>query len=185
MSIKVNYLRFELPVGTGQFLCYTVPVMDIHIKQTVGTDNDFLTILKKLDACLDKTIPGRVELGLHSFYNVGVIKDVFVMMDGDKPIGSAAIWYQDDEYCELIRVFMSDDYRGHGLGKLLIEKVEQLAKEKGYKKIYLRTFVQLASAVKLYEKLGFKHIADEEYKYASRRKFTPVSDFWLYMAKNL
>lgn len=60
--------------------------------------------------------------------------------------------------CELVKLYLSPAGRGKGLGKLLMEKSMQAAKELGYTKIYLETMPELTIAVPLYEKLGFTYL---------------------------
>ena len=62
----------------------------------------------------------------------------------------------DDDTCELVKMYLLPQARGHGLGRLLIEKCIETAREIGYKKIYLETMPELKQAMKVYEKFGFK-----------------------------
>jgi GNAT superfamily N-acetyltransferase len=58
--------------------------------------------------------------------------------------------------CEMKRLFVRDNFRGFGLGNLLIEKLIADAKEIGYKKMRLDTHPpKMGKAVKLYESHGF------------------------------
>jgi GNAT superfamily N-acetyltransferase len=53
-------------------------------------------------------------------------------------------------------LWVSDEYRKQGLGTKIINKIEELAKEKGCKNIHLDTFE--FQAPRFYEKNGFKCI---------------------------
>jgi len=64
----------------------------------------------------------------------------------------------DDDTCELVKMYLLPQARGHGLGRLLIEKCIEAAREIGYKKIYLETMPELKQAMKVYEKFGFKYL---------------------------
>jgi putative acetyltransferase len=59
------------------------------------------------------------------------------------------------ETAELVKFYLSPAARGRGIGKQLIEKSIQSARELGYKKIYLESMPQFSKAVDLYNKLGF------------------------------
>lgn len=63
-----------------------------------------------------------------------------------------------DDTCELVKMYIYPHVRGIGLGKLLIQKCIDYAKDAGYKKIYLETMPELKQALKTYEKFGFKYI---------------------------
>ena len=52
------------------------------------------------------------------------------------------------------------EYRGHGLGRILVESAIGRAKQSGYSKIILWTQVSMKSAQKLYEATGFIHVDD-------------------------
>ncbi len=53
-------------------------------------------------------------------------------------------------------VFLEEDHRRKGLGKATMKALEQLAREKGLKALYLHVFTHNPVAVHLYEVAGFK-----------------------------
>jgi len=59
-------------------------------------------------------------------------------------------------YAELVKLYLTSATRGRGIGKLMMDKCYQAAKEMGYTHLYLESFPQLAKAVSIYEKAGFK-----------------------------
>jgi putative acetyltransferase len=63
-----------------------------------------------------------------------------------------------EDTCELVKMYLSKKARGIGLGKLLIEKAIEAAREKGFKNIYLETMPELKQALNTYEKFGFRYI---------------------------
>ncbi len=60
--------------------------------------------------------------------------------------------------CELVKMYLLQNARGLGLGKLMIEKCLDFAKESGYEQIYLETMPELKQALKTYAKFGFRYI---------------------------
>jgi putative acetyltransferase len=60
--------------------------------------------------------------------------------------------------CELVKLYLSQNFRGKGFGKTLIEKCFSSAKEFNYAKMYLETMPELSTAVGLYEKCDFKYL---------------------------
>lgn len=60
--------------------------------------------------------------------------------------------------CELVKLYVSSQMRGKGLGKTLIQQCFETAKLFGYKQMYLETMPELSTAVGLYEKLGFTYL---------------------------
>lgn len=63
-----------------------------------------------------------------------------------------------DKTCELVKLYLAPSARGTGLGKALMLKAMEWAKEAGYEQVYLETMPELSNAVSMYEKLGFNRL---------------------------
>ncbi len=61
--------------------------------------------------------------------------------------------------CELVKLYVSKKYRHNGYGQTLLEKCMQEAKKTGYEIMYLESMPELANAIAMYQKNGFKKIA--------------------------
>ena len=59
-------------------------------------------------------------------------------------------------YVELVKLYLSKEMRGKGVGAKLMLKTIESAKEMGYKALYLESIPALNHAVTLYEKMGFE-----------------------------
>jgi putative acetyltransferase len=87
----------------------------------------------------------------NSFYYVALV-------DG-KVVGGCGIFPTDnlpDGTCELVKLYLAKEARGTGLGKQLMEISLSWAKKNGYTQVYLESMPELAKAVSIYEKVGFK-----------------------------
>lgn len=62
------------------------------------------------------------------------------------------------EVCELKKLFILPEGRGHGLGKRLTIACLDYARTQGYQSCYLDTLISMKVAVRLYESLGFDHL---------------------------
>jgi putative acetyltransferase len=60
--------------------------------------------------------------------------------------------------CELVKLYLSPVARGKGIGKLLMQKCEDAAREIGYQNVYLETMPELKIAVPMYEKMGYRYL---------------------------
>lgn len=60
--------------------------------------------------------------------------------------------------CELVKMYLLPEGRGLGLGRTLIEKCMQTARDLGFEQMYLETLPELNLAVKVYEKFGFEYL---------------------------
>ena len=81
-------------------------------------------------------------------------------IDGEM-VGGGGIYPTDGlpaDTCELVKMYLLPQARGHGLGRALIEKCIEAATELGYNKIYLETMPELQQALKVYEKFGFEYL---------------------------
>jgi len=76
-------------------------------------------------------------------------------------VGGGGIYPTDGlpkDTCELVKMYLLPQARGHGLGRTLIEKCIDAAGQLGYKKIYLETMPELKQALQVYEKFGFTYL---------------------------
>ena len=77
-------------------------------------------------------------------------------------VGGAGIYPTDglgDTTCELVKMYLLPSARGIGLGKMLMNKCIDFARESGYIEIYLETMPELSQAIGLYEKVGFERLS--------------------------
>lgn len=79
-------------------------------------------------------------------------------LDG-KIIGSAALVKEREGEYELAKMAVTASYRGKGISKLLMDTCLAAAREIGAVRISLFSNHQLTTALKLYEKYGFRHVA--------------------------
>jgi GNAT superfamily N-acetyltransferase len=84
---------------------------------------------------------------------------IYLALDGDKAIGTAGLWKENEAEYELVKMGVIPQYRGRGISKLLLEKCLEKARALGAKRIFLYSNSQLTTALKLYEQYGFRHIA--------------------------
>ncbi len=85
----------------------------------------------------------------------------YVVVHHDQILGGAGIFPTEGlpkDVCELVKMYLSKNVRGLGLGKMMIEKCMKTAVELGFTKMYLETLPELKNAVHLYEKMGFERL---------------------------
>ena len=83
-------------------------------------------------------------------------KKVFVALIDDNVVGTAGIdksWNSDDEYW-ILTVFVKPENHGQGIGKKLIEKVEEYATTLPVKKLIIPASI---TAHEFYYKLGYRY----------------------------
>ena len=83
---------------------------------------------------------------------------ILVMVD-HQPAGCVALKPLSNTICEMKRLFVKRQYRGMGLGRQLVERIIQEAKERKYHYIRLDTLPEMVEAQRMYECFGFYDIA--------------------------
>jgi len=78
-------------------------------------------------------------------------------------IGCAGIRRVDDRTAELKRMYVREGFRVRGLGRGLLKRAIQLARELGYRRVRLDTMPTMARAIALYRAHGFREIAPYRY----------------------
>lgn len=63
-----------------------------------------------------------------------------------------------DRVCELRKMYFLPQARGHGIGARLLGHCLRLARDLGYRTMYLETLAGMAQAVRLYEGHGFQRL---------------------------
>lgn len=80
--------------------------------------------------------------------------------DYNQPAGCIALRKLGPQVCEMKRLFVRPAYRGQGVGKVLVDKVIDEARNIGYTHMRLDTLPGLMdTAIALYRSLGFVEIA--------------------------
>ena len=112
--------------------------------------------------------PLSIEQTLQNIYSVLESKDhtAFVAEYENKIVGwigaLQAIMIEVMPHCEINGLVIDQDHRGMGIGKLLIDKVKQWAREKNNSKIGLRCNVKRTEAHLFYQHLGFTEIKQQK-----------------------
>ena len=110
-------------------------------------------------------IPGTVYFDagldhLSDYYSARPGRAYFVLLDGERLVGGiglAEIGVFPD-CCELQKLYLDDAVKGRGLGYELIRRVEQAARDLGYRRVYLETHTNLQAAIHIYERSGYREI---------------------------
>lgn len=83
---------------------------------------------------------------------------IFFAKCEEEIVGTVSLIRVDENTYELAKLAVTERFQGFKIGNKLMEKCIQVANEEKTKEIILYTNHKLVSAIKLYEKYGFKHI---------------------------
>jgi putative acetyltransferase len=84
--------------------------------------------------------------------------DFFVLRVDDALAACGGIEFFGDEYAEVKRMYVRPQFRGQGLGRLILDTLVGHAEERNIPLLRLETGTYMTSAVKLYEGYGFYRI---------------------------
>ena len=85
----------------------------------------------------------------------------WIALDGSEIIGGCGIYPTPalPEACaELVKFYLASEFRGKGIGRMLMEKSIESARELGFGQIYLESMPELGKAIGMYKKAGFRSI---------------------------
>ena len=85
----------------------------------------------------------------------------FIAEKSDTLLGGGGIFPTQglpNKTCELVKLYLDANARGTGLGKQLLLKAMDWAKQNGYEQVYLESMPELSKAVSIYENVGFVRI---------------------------
>lgn len=82
----------------------------------------------------------------------------FVLRHDDEAAGCGGIQFFGDAYGELKRMYVRPQFRGKGFAKMLLQHLENFARENKVLRVRLETGIHQHEAIALYEKCGYAQI---------------------------
>ncbi len=82
----------------------------------------------------------------------------YCFLEDGKLIGGVGLSRFEGEICELQKLYLDPAFKGRGYGYVLMEHIENKAREMGFTQMYLETHTNLEAALHLYEKCGYRRI---------------------------
>jgi GNAT superfamily N-acetyltransferase len=79
---------------------------------------------------------------------------------GDVPVGCGGVKRLDERTVELKRIYLAESARGHGVGRRLLQELEQHARAFGYECVRLDTGDLQPEALGLFRTAGYVEIPD-------------------------
>ena len=140
--------------------------MKIEIREILMKDNDrvkevLVNVMKEFGVPDHGTALQDDELNsMYESYQVNTSKYYVVISDGDIKGGAgiSKLKGSNENICELQKMYFLPKIRNYGIGKILIEKCIEFAKNAGYEFCYIETMHNMNVAQNLYKKYNFKKI---------------------------
>ncbi len=142
----------------------------VTIRPIIQSDDDAMAsiIFRSLEE-YDLALPGTVYTDetthhLSTLFNEPSSAYFVAEMDG-VIAGGCGVFPTPDltaHTAELVKMYVAKDYRGRKIGESLLSHAMNAAMALGYRRLYLESFPALKQAIALYEKFGFRAIAQRE-----------------------
>ena len=138
--------------------------MDFTIRELQVEDNPFIAgVIRQSLEEHGVARPGTVYTDpttdeLYSLF-CAVGSRYFVAVEGDKVIGGCGVFPTSGlpvGCAELVKLYVTAEARGKGVGTELMRRSAQEARLLGYTQLYLETLPELKKAVSLYERSGYQ-----------------------------
>ena len=132
----------------------------VDIRRTTLASPDASRLIAALNAELMATFPepGATHFSLSDTQVVPGEGAFLVAYIDDAAVGCGAVRRLDETTAEIKRMYVDPSVRGRGIGRALVEALESEARIIGVTTIVLETGTRLASAVRLYEAMGYGRI---------------------------
>ncbi len=132
-------------------------MMTVEIVYTDSEDQDFAKLIKMLDEDLNERY-GELQKQYEAHNRIDHIKNVVLLYVEGHPAACGAFKRYDPESAELKRIFVAKEYRGLGLSKILVARLEEWAIKEGFGYAVLETGKRQNEAIGLYKKCGYEVI---------------------------
>ena len=87
---------------------------------------------------------------------------IFMAIARHVPVGCCALLPMEPGAFEVAKMAVTENLRGRGIGRKVLEYAIAYAKKIGATRLYLETNRKLANAIHLYESIGFQHVSPDQ-----------------------
>jgi putative acetyltransferase len=132
--------------------------MSITILEERPDTPDATQLIMELEAVLQPLYAAESRHGfsIEKLLNQGVA--FFVSRYDGEPAGCGGVKLFGTEYAEIKRMYVHPQFRGHGLGKRMLEHLTDYTRQHGINVLRLETGIYQTEAIGLYEQFGFRRI---------------------------
>jgi ribosomal protein S18 acetylase RimI-like enzyme len=101
--------------------------------------------------------PDEAQLSDPEHEIIGLGGAVFIALRDGEVVGTSAVAPHGTDEVELLKLTVSESARGTGLGRRLVERCIEHARQSSARRMVLVSSSKLGAALRLYESLGFEH----------------------------
>lgn len=132
-------------------------MVDLHAEYMEWAAKEIAALLKiEVTAIINMSVRDYISSTIDKICGDLPPKGVhYLLQSQDMIIGMGGLRQISENVGELKRIYIRPEYRGNGLGKILVQKLLENAKEFGYQSVNLDTAIFMREAQQLYYSLGF------------------------------
>jgi GNAT superfamily N-acetyltransferase len=119
---------------------------------------DATILIRELDGYLEPLYPQESRHGFRVEQLLREAVAFFVMRHDGMPAGCGGVKLFGTAYGEIKRMYVRPQFRGLGLGKLMLHHLADYARQQGVVVLRLETGIYQSEAIGLYEHYGFQRI---------------------------
>ena len=136
--------------------------MSVHVRRIAGSD----ALAQQLTAAMVAEMGELYEPGLPKGSSASPSElsppggGFVVLCEDGRAVAGGGVKRLDERACEIKRMYVGPDARGRGLGRALLEALEELARDLGYAVARLDTGAKQPGAQRMYERAGYAPVPD-------------------------
>jgi putative acetyltransferase len=119
---------------------------------------DAALLITELEAHLEPLYPRESRHGLSVEQLIAEEVAFFLVRWDGTPASCGGIKLVDADYGEVKRMYVRPQFRGSGLGKMMLRHLADYARAQGVDLLRLETGIHQREAIGLYERMGFRRI---------------------------
>jgi GNAT superfamily N-acetyltransferase len=119
---------------------------------------DATALIRELDGVLEQLYPQESR---HGYCVEQLLREAvafFVVRHDEMPAGCGGVKLFGTAYGEIKRMYVRPQFRGLGLGKLMLHHLADYSQQQGVLVLRLETGIYQSEAIGLYERCGFQRI---------------------------
>jgi putative acetyltransferase len=119
---------------------------------------DAIILITELEAQLAPFYPSESRHGLSVERLLAEAVAFFVLRSQDTPAACGGVKLFGSEYGELKRMYVREQFRGMGFGRLMLDHLADYTRAQGVDLLRLETGIHQHAAISMYERTGFYRI---------------------------
>jgi ribosomal protein S18 acetylase RimI-like enzyme len=147
-----------------------------NIPQIIALMREFAEYENLLDYC--EVTEERLKVAL---FGETKVADAVLAFAGDAPVGYAVFYpnfatFRGQRGLYLEDIFIKKEFRGRGVGEIILKYLAKAAKERGFERIDFQVLEWNTPAIKFYEKLGAHRDEEERHFKFTDEAFRNLAD---------